>query len=141
MFYGLINIPDFRPSHAHPLHRAQRKAIEKEHPHFDLKELGLKAGVLAILAAIACYPRIKAEHDKNQHPERFANNGNGKGKGKEGGHRGHERRSGLWERERVGHGGGTSDRRLEGGRERRSGGWDRRLEDGRERRSGDGRRR
>jgi hypothetical protein len=53
MLYGLINIPDFRPSQTHPLHRAKRKAIEKANPHFDLKEGSLKAAVLAILAAIA----------------------------------------------------------------------------------------
>jgi hypothetical protein len=137
MFYSLINIPDFRPSRAHPLHRAQRKAIEKANPHFDLKELGLKAGVLAILAAIACYPRIKAEHDMNHHPERFQN----KGKEKEKSDKGHERRrSEGHTRERVGHRAGNWDRRLEDGR-RRSDGWDRRLEGGSGRRSVDGRRR
>jgi hypothetical protein len=126
IFYGLINIPDFRPSRAHPHHRAQRKAIEKANPHFDLKELGLKVGVLAILAAIACYPRIKAEHDKNHHPERFQN----KGKEKEKRDKGHERRKSEGHtRERVGHGGGNWDRRLEDGR-RRSDGWYRRLEGG-----------
>jgi len=94
-----------------------------------------------ILAAIACYPRIKAEHDMNHHPERFENNGKGKGKGD----RGHQRRSGDGRKsggmERVGHGGGNSDRRLEGGGSRKSDGWDRRLEGGSLRRSGDGRRR
>jgi len=141
MFYGLINIPDFRPSKAHPLHRAKRKAIEKANPHFDLKEAGLKAGVLAVLAAVACYPRIKAEHDLKHHPERFEKNGKGKGKEKGGGDRGHERRrSEGYNREREGHGGGNWDRRIEGGR-RRSDGWDRRLEVGSGRRSVDGRRR
>ncbi|KAE9366179.1 hypothetical protein N431DRAFT_430335 [Stipitochalara longipes BDJ] len=126
MFYGLINIPDFRPSQAHPLHRAKRKAIERANPHFDLKDAGLKAAVLAILAAIACYPRIKAEHDMKHHPERFENNRNGKEK--ERGDKGYEtRRSEGYNRERVGS--GDRYRKLESG-ERRSDGWDRRLEGG-----------
>jgi len=55
------------------------------------------------------------------HPERFENNGN------ERGGRGHERqRSRGHDRERVGYGGSSYDRRLEPGR--RSGGWDKRLE-------------
>ncbi|KAN0090274.1 hypothetical protein V8E51_018853 [Hyaloscypha variabilis] len=139
IFYGLITIPDFRPSKAHPVHRARRKAIEKSNPHFNLKEAGLKAAILAILAAIACYPRIKAEHDMMHHPERFGDNGKGKGKKREIGGGGRERRrSEGHDRERLGHGGG--DRRLESGR-RRSDGWDRRLEGGSGRRSIDGRRR
>jgi hypothetical protein len=71
---GLLEIPDPRPSKAHPEHRAARKALEKEHPHFDIKELGLKAGVLMLLAGVALFPRIKAEaeifegkvHDKGR---------------------------------------------------------------------------
>jgi hypothetical protein len=71
---GLFEIPDPRPSKAHPEHRAARKALEKEHPHFDIKELGLKAGVLMLLAGVALFPRIKAEaemlegkvHDKGR---------------------------------------------------------------------------
>lgn len=54
----LGQIPDPRPSKAHPHHRAQRKAIEAEHPHFDFKELALKAGVLALLAVIALTPKV-----------------------------------------------------------------------------------
>jgi len=63
MLNGLI--PDPRPSKAHPEHRAQRKAIERENPHFDTKEFGLKAGILVLLAGIACYPWAKkyAEHE------------------------------------------------------------------------------
>lgn len=45
---------------SHPDHRAARKEIEKKHP-FDTKDLAMKAGILALLAGIACYPRIKAE--------------------------------------------------------------------------------
>ena len=95
LFYGLLEIPDFRISKAHPHHRAQRKAIEKEHPHFDHKELGLKAGVLAILAAVACYPRAKAEHDMRNHPERFGGKGEDDRRGLEGR---------IERRERLGHG-------------------------------------
>jgi hypothetical protein len=71
---GLLEIPDPRPSKAHPEHRAARKALEKEHSHFDIKELGLKAGVLMLLAGVALFPKIKAEaeilegkvHDKGR---------------------------------------------------------------------------
>ncbi|KAG4439339.1 hypothetical protein IFR05_005151 [Cadophora sp. M221] len=67
MFYDLLTIPDPRPSKAHPQHRAARKAVEQEFPHFDAKDLGLKAGVLALMLGIACYPRIKAEQDALEH--------------------------------------------------------------------------
>ncbi|PVH78246.1 hypothetical protein DL98DRAFT_590572 [Cadophora sp. DSE1049] len=70
MFYDLLTIPDPRPSKAHPEHRAARKAIEEQFPHFDAKDLGLKAGVLALMLGIACYPRIKAEHDALERVER-----------------------------------------------------------------------
>lgn len=142
MFYGLINIPDFRPSRAHPLHRAKRKAIEKANPHFDLKEAGLKGAVLVVLAAIACYPRIKAEHDMKHHPKRFENN-SGKVMERGKGDRGHDRRrSDGYSREMVVHAGRNWDRGLEDGM-RGSEGWNRprRLEGGNGRRSVDGRRR
>ncbi|KUJ15554.1 uncharacterized protein LY89DRAFT_116345 [Mollisia scopiformis] len=48
-------------SPSHPEHRAARKEIEKHNPHFNTKDLAMKAGILALLAGIACYPRIKAE--------------------------------------------------------------------------------
>lgn len=157
MFYGLINVPDFRPSKAHPVHRAQRKAIENKNPHFDLKDAGLKAGVLVVLAAVACYPRIKAEHDIKNHPERFAGKGKGKGenkgKGKDsrrGGDEGRDwkgdgyemnrerrrsegyerrRNSTGWDRER-GSRQPSWDRRLEGTGPRRSAAWDRDIHRG-----------
>ena len=129
MFYGLVNIPDFRPSQAHPLHRAKRKAIEKANPHFDLKEAGLKAAVLAILAAIACYPRIKAEHDMKHHPERFENYGKGKVKVTDKGDGGQQRRqTGIRNRERVVYGESDYTRKLEPGRRR--GDWNGTLERG-----------
>jgi hypothetical protein len=49
-------LPDVRPSRAHPEHRAQRKRYEKESPHFSMSEFGIKAAVLAVLAALACIP-------------------------------------------------------------------------------------
>ncbi len=64
MFHDLLTIPDPRPSKAHPDHRARRKEIESQFPHFDAKELGLKAGVLALMLGIACYPRIEQEKEK-----------------------------------------------------------------------------
>jgi hypothetical protein len=74
LFNGLFEVPDPRPSKAHPKHRAARKALEEEHPHFGIKELGLKAGILALLASVALFPKIKAEaeilegkvHDKGR---------------------------------------------------------------------------
>jgi hypothetical protein len=114
MFYGLINIPDFRPSQAHPLHRAKRKAIEEANPHFDLKEAGLKAAVLAILAVVACYPRIKAEHDLKHHPERVGDKGKGKeDRGHGGGRGGGYNRERYRKRDRIEPGGGNWDRSVD----------------------------
>lgn len=73
MFYGLVEIPDFRHSRANPHYRAQRKAIEDANPHFDVNDAGLKATVLCVLAAIACSPRTKTEHGMNHQLERFQN--------------------------------------------------------------------
>lgn len=115
MFYDLLTIPDPRPSKAHPEHRAARKAIEGEFPHFDAKDLGLKAGVLALMLGIACYPRIKSEQDALEHAAKLK----GKEKEKE---RERERRSDVWERR-----GGERERRMSeaGGDRRRSCGWER----------------
>jgi hypothetical protein len=107
MFNDLLPIPDPRPSKAHPDHRAKRKEIEREHPHFNTKELGLKAGVLALLAGIALFPWEKKydEHVKEHHPERL-----------EKGNRDKERRKSE-PRRRDGDG-DPSGRRSEGGRHR-----------------------
>ena len=64
--------------------------------------------MLAILTAVACYPRLKAEHDMMNHPQRF-------------GGKGEDDRRGLKKssegRERLGHGSGSGnvERRLKGG--------------------------
>ena len=49
---------------SHPDHRAARKKIEAENPHFNIKELALKAGILALMAGVALAPTIEheAEH-------------------------------------------------------------------------------
>ena len=78
--------PDFRPSKAHPEARANRKAFEKESPHFNMNEFGMKAGALALLTAVALFPWEK-EHEKHQrthHPERFEDEKDSKGKGRRG---------------------------------------------------------
>jgi hypothetical protein len=73
MFYGLIEIPVFHHSRANPHYRAQRKAIEDANPHFGVNDAGLQATVLWVLAAIACSPRTKTEHDMNHQLEKFQN--------------------------------------------------------------------
>lgn len=72
-------IPDPRPSKAHPDARTARKAFERENPHFNMQEFGMKAGALALLTAVALFPWEK-EHEKHErahHPERFEDNGKG----------------------------------------------------------------
>ncbi|CZR57914.1 uncharacterized protein PAC_07804 [Phialocephala subalpina] len=136
---------------SHPDHRAARKEIEKKHPHFNTKDLAMKAGILALLAGIACYPRIKAEAE--------ILGGKGKKKLKEEGRKGRkrwdevkdnvgeevygQRRSGSVERDWVyGHGhrrSGSAERRPRtrpalGPRLRsRSEGWDGRSDRGSDR--------
>lgn len=51
------------PSKANPNDRARRKTLEQEANFEDLKSIGLKAGVLAVMAGIALYPKISAEAD------------------------------------------------------------------------------
>lgn len=114
MFNDLLTIPDPRPSKAHPEHRAARKAIEAKHP-FDAKDLGLRAGILALLVGVACFPAIKAEHDKEE-------------KEKE---KGHKEKRGAEKRERRRSEG--QDRRMgeaTSGRRRSGEGWDRRGSSG-----------
>lgn len=62
MFYDLLTVLDPRPSKSNPEHRSKRKQLEKEHG-FDAKDLGVKLFILAILAGVACFPRIKEEND------------------------------------------------------------------------------
>lgn len=52
---------DPRPSRANPEHRAARKELEKASGYDNLKSMGLKAGVLAMMAGLALYPKISAE--------------------------------------------------------------------------------
>jgi hypothetical protein len=108
MSYGFVQIPEFHLSRAHPHHRAQRKALEDVNPHFDLKERWLEScgSICTVLAAIAYYPRIKAEHDRNYHLERFQNKLEMSKKGDNG----HKRRSEGCTRKRVGHGGKNWDK-------------------------------
>jgi len=125
MFYDLLTIPDPRPSKAHPEHRAARKAVEEEFPHFDAKDLGLKAGVLALMLGIACYPRIKAEHDALEKVERDMKRQREKGKG---GKRERRRSEGgeYGGRRREEHNGYEGGRRMsEAAERRRSAGWER----------------
>ncbi|KAK0109582.1 hypothetical protein ONS95_002267 [Cadophora gregata] len=123
MFYDLLTIPDPRPSKAHPDHRATRKAIEEELPYFDAKDLGLKAGVLALMLGIACYPRIKSEHDALEKIEKEKKKQKielGKGR------RERRRSEGYENRDRRTSDGYESSRRMsEAGERRRSAGWER----------------
>jgi hypothetical protein len=54
---------DSRTDPEHKAARETRKAIEKEHGYDNLKSMGLKAGVLAMMAGLALYPKISAEAD------------------------------------------------------------------------------
>lgn len=64
-------LPDVRPSKAHPEHRAKRKQLEKESPAFSMQEFGIKAGMMALLAAVACFPWEKEleKHEKRKAEE------------------------------------------------------------------------
>lgn len=90
-----LPIPDPRPAKADPEQRAKRKQHEKEHPHFQMQEFGLKAGVLALMAAVAVYPWEKKyeEHVEKNHPERLEGKGKGKREGREKERRRRRRRS------------------------------------------------
>jgi len=70
---ALPGIPGVTPGKAHPEHRALRKQYEKENPHFNMQEFGLKAGVLALMGALAFVPWEKKydEHVERNHPERL----------------------------------------------------------------------
>jgi len=70
---ALPGIPGVTPGKAHPDHRAARKQYEKENPHFNMQEFGLKAGVLALMGALAFVPWEKKydEHVAEHHPERL----------------------------------------------------------------------
>jgi hypothetical protein len=100
-----IPIADPRSGRSDPNERKKRKEYEKKHPHFQMQEFGLKAGVLALMAAVAAIPISKKydEHVRNEHPERLE-----KGKGD-----GERKRSEDRERERE------RERERDGGRERR----------------------
>jgi hypothetical protein len=87
-------VPDVRPSKAHPEHRAKRKQLEKEHPAFSMQEFGIKAGMMALLAAVACFPWEK-EVEKHHERRRQEEEGEERKKGEKdkSGSRGGERRS------------------------------------------------
>ena len=72
LWHAVGPLPDPRPTKADPEQRAKRKAHEKEHPHFQMQEFALKAGVLALMGAVAVYPWEKKydEHVAKHHPER-----------------------------------------------------------------------
>lgn len=80
-----LPIPDPRPTKANPEERAKRKAHEKENPHFQMQEFGLKAGVLALMAVVAVYPweRKYDEHVAKSHPERLERGKEGDGRAKD----------------------------------------------------------
>lgn len=92
--FNALPIPDPRPGKADPEQRAKRKQHEKEHPHFQMQEFALKAGVLALLGAVAVFPWEKKydEHVAKHHPERLEN-GKDKGKGERKEKGGERRRS------------------------------------------------
>jgi len=75
-----LDLPSTAPraTIADPDQRIKRKQHEKEHPHFQMQEFALKAGVLALMGAVAVYPweRKYDEHVAKEHPERLE-----KGKG------------------------------------------------------------
>lgn len=64
---------DPRPTRSDPNERKKRKQYEKENPHFQMQEFGLKAGVLGLMAVVALYPWEKKyeEHIAKEHPERL----------------------------------------------------------------------
>lgn len=64
---------DPRPSRANEEARRIRKQFEKENPHFDMKEFGIKAGAIALLTALTLFPWEKEieKHERTHHPERF----------------------------------------------------------------------
>jgi hypothetical protein len=76
----MFPLPNPRPAKAHPEHRQKRKEFEKENPHFNMTwNFGMKAGVVALMAALACFPWEK-EYDKHveeHHPERLQKNKRG----------------------------------------------------------------
>ena len=74
-----MKLPDPRPSKSNTEARAHRKALEKENPHFNMQEFGMKAGALALLTAVALFPWEKEyeKHERNHHPERFQDEKNG----------------------------------------------------------------
>jgi hypothetical protein len=90
---------DLRPSKAHPEHRAHRKKLERESPAFSMQEFGIKTGMMALLALVACFPWEKEleEHERRKTEEEERVNGDG---GRERGRDEDERRERRGEDER-----------------------------------------
>jgi hypothetical protein len=89
-------LPNMRPSKAHPEERAKRKQLEKESPHFNMQDCGLKTAALVLLAAVACFPweKKREEHVREKHPERLEGGRRGNGERRDEGRREGGRREG-----------------------------------------------
>lgn len=120
-----LPLSDPRPGRADPNERKKRKAYEKEHPHFQMQEFGLKAGVLALMAAVAAIPisRKYEEHVAKEHPDRLEKGKGARRRKNEGRDRGWESDGGRDSRRGNGRGSvrGSVDVRSERGEERRRG--------------------
>jgi hypothetical protein len=77
-----MKVPSLLPSKSNSDARAYRKTFEKENPHFNMQEFGMKAGALALFTAAVLFPWEKEyeKHERTHHPERFQDEKDNNGK-------------------------------------------------------------